>query len=177
MKIWLCLGIVACSGVLAVSAAAQKPKRPVPRTAPTPVRQVVTADERAAKQTASNQLANLSGYLQKFTPMVQPLNDLATADKAGKLSKKASTDYNNAKKKLRLDHQTVNHSKHFKDLDSGVHTNTIEGNWNGIKITISPRSRTADHIDDHLHEFIWRRQNSEDLWGAFIQCLVDSEFF
>ena len=102
MKIWLCLGIVACSGALAVSAAAQKPKRPVPRTAPTPVRQLVTADERAAKQTASNQLANLSGYLQKFTPMVQPLNDLATADKAGKLSRKASTDYNNAKKKLLL---------------------------------------------------------------------------
>ena len=85
--------------------------------------------------------------------------------------------YNNAKKKLRLDHQTVNHSKHFKDPGSGMHTNTIEGNWNGIKMTISPRNRTADHIDDHLHEFIWRRQNSEDLWGAFIQCLVDSEFF
>jgi hypothetical protein len=102
MKIWLWLGIFACIGALSVSAAAQKSKRPVPRTAPTPVKQVVTADERAAKQTASNQLANLSGYLQKFTPMVQPLNDLATADAAGKLSKKASTDYNNAKKKLAL---------------------------------------------------------------------------
>src|SRR5262249_38734239 len=101
MKIWVYLGVLVCLGGLTASASAQK-KRPAPRPAPTPVKQFVTADERAAKQTASNQLANLSGYLQKFTPMVQPCSDLATADKAGKLSKKASTDYNNARKKLLL---------------------------------------------------------------------------
>ena len=101
MKIWVYLGVLVCLGGLAASASAQK-KRPAPRPAPTPVKQFVTADERAAKQTTSNQLANLSGYLQRFTPMVQPLSDLATADKAGKLSKKASTDYNNARKKLLL---------------------------------------------------------------------------
>jgi len=102
MRIRVYLGVLLAFATLVVSAQAQKSKRPAPRPAPTPVKQFVTADERAAKQTASNQLANLSGYLQKFTPMVQPLNDLATADKAGKLSKKASTDYNNARKKLLL---------------------------------------------------------------------------
>ena len=100
MRISVYLGIFACLGAFVVSTPAQK-KRPTPRPTPIPAK-FVTADERVAKQTASNQLANLSGYLQKFTPMVQPLNDLATADKAGKLSKKASTDYNNARKKLLL---------------------------------------------------------------------------
>jgi len=101
MKIWVYLGLFVCLGALAISAPAQK-KRPAPRPAPTPVKTFVTADERTAKQTASNQLANVSGYLARLTPLVPQLNDLATADKAGKLSKKASTDYNNARKKLLL---------------------------------------------------------------------------
>lgn len=83
-----------------VSAQAQKTKRPVPRPTPTPARPFVSPDVRTAKQTASNQFSNLSGYLNRFTPLVQTMNDLAAADRARKLSKRASTDFNNAKKKL-----------------------------------------------------------------------------
>ncbi|KCZ79323.1 hypothetical protein H312_03291 [Anncaliia algerae PRA339] len=39
-------------------------------------------------------------------------------------------------------HKTVNHLKGFKDYTSGVHTNTIEGNWAAVKAQISPRLRT-----------------------------------
>lgn len=83
----------------AASATAQKTKRAVPRPTPTPF---VSIDERNAKQTASNQLSNLSGYLNKFAPLVQTMSDLARDDRARKLSNRASTDFNNAKKKLIL---------------------------------------------------------------------------
>ena len=33
-------------------------------------------------------------------------------------------------------HYTVNHSKNFKDLETGIHTNTIEASWCAIKRTI-----------------------------------------
>ena len=37
----------------------------------------------------------------------------------------------------------VNHPLHYKDPVTGVHTNGIEGTWNGIKLAIVPRGRTA----------------------------------
>lgn len=63
-----------------------------------------------------------------------------------------------------LTHQTVNHSETFRDGD--VHTNTIEGTWNGIKINITPRLRTKNMVPWLLIEFIWRRKHYGDLWGG-----------
>jgi len=34
----------------------------------------------------------------------------------------------------RYQHHTVNHSIHFRDLQTGGHTNTIEGTWSGLKL-------------------------------------------
>jgi hypothetical protein len=101
MKVWVFLGVLSlCFAALVSPAAAQKQTRP--RPTPTPVKPFVNADVRTAKQTASNQLSNVSGYLNRFTPLVQTMNDLARDQKAGKLSKRASTDFDNAKKKLSL---------------------------------------------------------------------------
>jgi transposase-like protein len=72
-----------------------------------------------------------------------------------------------------FEHMTVNHSKFFKDPNSGVHTNTIEGTWNGGKQSIKPRNRVADGMEEHLWEFIWRRKNSNNLWEAFMDALKD----
>ena len=84
--------------------------------------------------------------------------------------------YNNIEDELSVHHLTVNHSKAFKDPNTGAHTNNIEGTWSGIKGKIAPRNRTATYIDDHLMEFIWRRQNAKDLWGGFLKCLKTSKY-
>lgn len=53
-------------------------------------------------------------------------------------------------------HESVNHSKWFKDPETLEHTNTIEGTWSGLKRSIPPRTRTETAIRDCLLEFIWR---------------------
>lgn len=76
-------------------------------------------------------------------------------------------------------HFKVNHSQNYVDPISGAHTNSIEGTWNGIKQGIKPRNRTKKNIEEYLLEFIWRRQNANNLWDAFLnamkQCYMEYE--
>ena len=67
-------------------------------------------------------------------------------------------------------HETVDHSINFVDSVTGVHTNSIEGTWNGLKLSIRPRNRTIK-ISSHLMEFIWRRSNVYRPWEAFLEIL------
>jgi transposase-like protein len=68
-------------------------------------------------------------------------------------------------------HYTVNHKKRFKNPETGTHTNTIEGIWNGLKMRIRPRNRTKRGINKHLFEFIWRRRNKNRLEDALLDAL------
>jgi transposase-like protein len=72
-------------------------------------------------------------------------------------------------------HNTVNHSKGYKNPITGFTTNTIEGTNNALKIMIKPRNRTRD-IDDHLAEFVWRRKCSNNLWDSFIEALREIHY-
>ena len=74
-------------------------------------------------------------------------------------------------------HKTVNHSENFVDPETGAHTNTIEGLWNGIKLQIAPRNRNKDLIEAHLFEFIWRKVNKDCLWDAFIEALGSTAYY
>ena len=85
--------------------------------------------------------------------------------------------YLNIEEELDVRHETVNHSKHFTDPETGVHTNTIEGLWNGIKQQIAPRSRNKNLIENHLLEFIWRKRNKDRLWEAFIDALHSTAYY
>jgi hypothetical protein len=57
-----------------------------------------------------------------------------------------------------MEHQTVNHTEHFVDPVTGVHTNTIEGTWNGMKMRICRQHFNREFIDGALMEFIWRNR-------------------
>ena len=74
-------------------------------------------------------------------------------------------------KEYNFKHGTVNHSRFFKDPITGVHTNTIEGIWNGVKTHIMPRNRTKG-IAKHLSKYLWRRNNKVSLWDSMILILV-----
>ena len=65
-------------------------------------------------------------------------------------------------------HDTVNHSLHFVS-PTGVHTNAIEGTWNGIKLGVPPRNRNQQDMTPCLLDFIWRRKHSRDLWNGLIE--------
>jgi transposase-like protein len=57
-----------------------------------------------------------------------------------------------------FEHHTVNHSLHFKDPDTLVHTNTVEGTNSAIKARIPKQYRTRCALTLHLHVFIWSSQ-------------------
>ncbi len=60
-------------------------------------------------------------------------------------------------------HLTVNHSLNFVDSENGVHTNTIEGNWAGVKRCTPVRSRTGSLISLYLVRYMIKRENRNPL--------------
>jgi len=82
--------------------------------------------------------------------------------------------YDGLEEALGLMHRTVNHSVEFVSSD-GVHTNTVEATWCGMKVLIPKRNRTKQ-IDEHLWEYIWRKLNREDLWSGFLKALSEVSY-
>lgn len=57
-------------------------------------------------------------------------------------------------------HQTVNHSINFVNSTTGVHTNTIEGTWSGVKRNLPIRCRTKELINPYLVRYMIRKNES-----------------
>jgi len=68
-------------------------------------------------------------------------------------------------------HGTVNHSLHFVDPVTLVHTNSIEGTWSGMKRKIASRYYQEDEIELHLAEYIWRRLHAEKPWEDLLSAI------
>jgi transposase-like protein len=72
---------------------------------------------------------------------------------------------------LNWDHQMVNHKLHFRDPVTGVHTNTIEGNWSGLKEKIPKRYRRPSFVEMGLYLFILERNLGLDPLEYLIKLL------
>jgi transposase-like protein len=51
-------------------------------------------------------------------------------------------------------HLTVNHSIQFSNSENGCCTNSIEGVWNGLKLSLRPRQRTSKIAPGCMLEYI-----------------------
>ena len=71
------------------------------------------------------------------------------------------------------DHLTVNHSLNFVEPDTGVHTQSIENTWWGVKQSL-PRTGTSKELfDRYLLEYMWHQQYGEDPFGNIIKHIAD----
>ena len=81
--------------------------------------------------------------------------------------------YASISERFNVVHATVNHSLWFRDQETGVHTNTVEGTNYAIKRAIPTRCRTQEQVSEFLLEFIWRRKNKNQLWISFIHAFKE----
>jgi hypothetical protein len=66
-------------------------------------------------------------------------------------------------------HMSVKHSLHFKDPETGVHTNTVEGMWNQVRRTLPKFGTKKEYYRAYLEEFVIRnRLRKEDFFDYFI---------
>ena len=66
--------------------------------------------------------------------------------------------YRNINQQLGLNHGTVNHSLHFVDPLTGIHTQNIECHWKNAKIRNRKQHGTHRHmVSSYLCEWMWRR--------------------
>lgn len=70
-------------------------------------------------------------------------------------------------------HQTVNHSQHYVDPATGVHTNNIEARWSACKASFKRRFGVArEHLPAYLDEYMWRsRQHHADIFSAIVDAI------
>lgn len=69
------------------------------------------------------------------------------------------------------EHNTVNHSKYFVDPVTKVDTNTIEGEWSGIKINVPYRGRTKSKIEMYLVRYMILRNFAEHPLDVLIKLI------
>ena len=71
-------------------------------------------------------------------------------------------------------HQRVNHSLHFVDLVTGVHTQTIESYWNRVKHKFKRMKGVHLHqLPSYLDEFMWRERHGRSASLSFNHIIRD----
>lgn len=83
--------------------------------------------------------------------------------------------YNNLKNIFK-GHLTVNHSLHYVDPITKTHTNTIEGNWSGVKDQVPPSLRSKGYVELYLIRYMLRRNYGKEMFKKILINLL-SYFF
>jgi hypothetical protein len=78
--------------------------------------------------------------------------------------------------RLGYSHGWVNHSVEFVHQATGIHINTIEGTWSGVKSTVNKRNRVASLLDGYLMTFIWRRKYRGMLWSRLLIAIATVKY-
>ena len=83
--------------------------------------------------------------------------------------------YRQLQRRLGLQHGTVNHSLHFVDSVTGVHTQNAESNWCTAKEKFKKMKRNTnpDFLLEYLQEFTWRRWYGEPHPNGCFRRLLD----
>jgi len=56
-------------------------------------------------------------------------------------------------------HFVVNHSQNFVDLQTGAHTQTIEGTWSHFKARYKEERGTARSLfASYIYQYLWRKK-------------------
>jgi hypothetical protein len=55
-------------------------------------------------------------------------------------------------------HLKVNHSLHFKDPETGAHSNSIESSWRAAKAVVSSSGRRKAHIPGNLARYMFNKR-------------------
>ena len=70
------------------------------------------------------------------------------------------------------EHGKVNHSISFVNPTNNVHTNTIEGNWCGVKQQVSSTHKTKLMIDYYLIRYVLKRNYGVNLFYEVLNLLL-----
>ena len=71
-------------------------------------------------------------------------------------------------------HATVNHSLHFVDPTTGVHTQTVESYWNRVKVKLKRmKGCHADQLPSYLDEFMWKERHGFTKRHTFVNIMRD----
>ena len=71
-------------------------------------------------------------------------------------------------------HGVVNHSLHFVDPMTGVHTQTVESYWNRVKTKLKRMKGCAAHqLASYLDEFMWRERHGRTASEALQNIMRD----
>ena len=118
---------------------------------------------RGREEDSDTGLPILQGHLQLATPSPRPPSPArrTRSDSSVTVHSHQWAAYNRTQQLPSVaTHNTVNHSLHFVDPATGVHTQNVESYWNRVKGKFKRMKGVhEDMLSSYLDEFMWRERH------------------